>query len=58
MMDKRRVAALIMLEVFDQEAPIIVNWTQKDRWIDAIMKGFAEIEKAETPGAATPRESR
>ena len=54
MMDKRK-AAEIILQVIDDYAPAQVNWTQKDWWIDAIVEG---LKKTETPGAATPRESR
>jgi hypothetical protein len=57
MMDKR-AAALIMLDIFDQQAPIIIDWNQRERWIEAIMNGLKKVEKAETPGAATPRESK
>lgn len=57
MMDKR-AAALIMLDIFDQQAPIIIDWNQRERWIEAIMNGLKKVEKAESPGAATPRESK
>jgi hypothetical protein len=57
MMDKR-TAALIMLDVFDRKAPVFIDWVKRDRWLKAIEEGLKEVEKAETPGAATPRESR
>lgn len=54
MMGKRK-AAEIILQAIDDYAPAQVNWTQKDWWINAIVEG---LKKIETPGAATPRESR
>lgn len=58
MMDKR-TAALIMLDIFDQEdAPIIINWNHKEQWLKVIEKGLTELEKAETPAAGTARESK
>ena len=55
---EKRTAALIMLDVFDRKAPVLIDWVNKDRWLKAIEEALKEVEKAETPGAATPRESR
>lgn len=57
MMDKRK-AAEIILQAIDDHAPVQVNWAQEGLWINAILRGLTEVEKTETPGAATPRESR
>lgn len=57
MMNKSKVAEII-LEAADKMGPQIINWNFKEQWIDAIVSGLEEAEKAETPGAATPRESR
>lgn len=56
MMDKHKTAETI-LQVIAEYAPVQINWTQEDLWINAILRGLTEAEKAETPGAATPRES-
>lgn len=56
-MDKWK-AAEIILQVIDENAPVTVNWNQKEWWINAIITGLIEAEKAETPGGATPRESK
>ena len=55
---EKRTAALIMLDVFDRKAPVRIDWVNKDRWLKAIEEALKEVEKAETPGAATPRESK
>lgn len=60
MMDKQK-AAEIILEELDQNAPVIINHNQHDMWIGAILRGLTKAdlaENAETPGAATPRESK
>ncbi|WP_164473111.1 hypothetical protein [Clostridium sp. E02] len=57
MMDKWK-AAEIILQVIDENAPVTVNWNQKEWWINAIVTGLIEAEKEETPGGATPRESK
>lgn len=56
-MDKRK-AAEIILKAIDYSGPVNVDWNNKEWWTKTIMTGLAEAEKAETPGAATPRESR
>ena len=56
MMDKRK-AAEIILDAINHSGPVNVNWNNKEWWIKTIMIGLARAEKAETPGAATPRES-
>ncbi|MFR3729136.1 hypothetical protein [Lacrimispora sp.] len=56
-MDKRK-AAEIILQAIAEQAPVQINWNHEDLWINAILRGLTEVEKAETPGAATPRESR
>lgn len=55
-----RQEASIMLETIDELAPICVDWNNEELWIKAITKGLRRIraKKAETPGAATPRESK
>ena len=57
MMDKRK-AAEIILEAINYSGPVNVNWNNKEWWIKTIMIGLARATKKETPGAATPRESR
>lgn len=57
MMDKRK-AAEIILQAIAEHAPVQINWNHEDLWINAILRGLTEVEKAETPGAATPEESR
>ncbi len=57
MMDKRKVAEII-LEELDQSAPVQINWNFEEQWLRAIETGLRKAENAETPGAATPRESR
>ncbi len=57
MMDKRKTAEII-LQAIAEHAPAQVNWNHEDLWINAIVAGLSASEKAETPGAATPRESR
>ena len=56
-MDKRK-AAEIILQAIDNLVPVQINWYHEDLWIKAIVAGLSAAEKAETPGAATPRESR
>lgn len=58
-MNERQEAG-IMLEVIDELAPVCVDWNNEELWIRAIAEGMRRIRavKAETPGAATPRESR
>ena len=58
-MDKRKAAEIILVEL-DQSAPVQINWNMKDLWINAILRGLTKVwlAEAETPGAATPRESR
>jgi len=59
-MDKRKIAEII-LQAIDNHGPVQVNWNMEDHWISAILRGLtmADLaEKVETPGAATPRESR
>lgn len=55
-----RQEASIMLETIDELAPICLDWNNEELWIKAITEGLRRIraEKAETPGAATPRESK
>ena len=53
-MDKRKTAEII-LQSIDDYAPVQVDWNNKKWWVDAIVEG---LKKAETPGAATPRESK
>jgi len=60
MMDKRR-AAKIILQAIDDHAPVQIDWNMQDLWINAILRGLTMVafaEKTETPGAATPRDSR
>lgn len=60
MVDKRKTAEII-LEELDQYTPVIINHNQDDLWIDAILRGLTKAglaENVETPGAATPRESK
>lgn len=58
-MNERQEAG-IMLETIDELAPVCVDWNNEELWIRAIAEGMRRIRaaKAETPGAATPRESR
>lgn len=56
-MDKRK-AAEIILHAIDDYAPVTVNRNMKKWWLETIIVGLEEVEKIETPGAATPRESR
>jgi hypothetical protein len=59
-MDKRNIAEII-LQAIDDHAPTQVDWNMKDLWISAILRGLTMVdlvEKVETPGAATPRESK
>lgn len=56
-MDKRK-AAEIILQAIDYSGPVNVDWNNKEWWIKTIMIGLMKAENAETPGAATPRESR
>ena len=59
-MNKRR-AAEIILQAIDDHGPVQVNWNMENHWISAILRGLTMVdlvEKVETPGAATPRESR
>ncbi len=59
-MNKRR-AAEIILQAIDDHGPVQVNWYMENHWISAILRGLTMVdlaEKVETPGAATPRESR
>lgn len=54
----RRRQAMIILESLDKSAPVNINWNNAEGWLSAIEAGLAAVEKAETPGAATPRESK
>ncbi|WP_024294950.1 hypothetical protein [Lacrimispora indolis] len=59
-MDKRKIAEII-LQAIDDHGPVQVNWSMENQWISAILRGLTMVdmaEKVETPGAATPRESR
>lgn len=58
-MNERQEAG-IMLEAIDELAPVCVDWNNEELWIRAITEGMRRIRaaKVETPGAATPRESR
>jgi hypothetical protein len=59
-MDKRKTAEII-LQAIDDHGPVQVNWNLRDLWISAILRGLtmADLaEKTETPGGATPKESR
>lgn len=56
-MDKRKKAEII-LHAIDVYGPVNVNWNFEGMWLDAIVRGLCEAEKAETPRAAAPRESR
>ena len=60
MTDKRK-AAEIILQAIDDHGPVQVNWNMEDYWISAILRGLTMIdlaEQTETPGGATPRESK
>jgi hypothetical protein len=60
MMDKWK-AAEIILQAIDDHCPVQVNWNMKNHWISAILRGLTMVnlaEQAETPGGATPRESK
>ena len=57
MMDKRKIAEAI-LKTIDYSGPVNVDWNNKEWWINTIVIGLKEAEDAETPGAATPRESK
>lgn len=46
MLDKREVA-LIILEVFDLKAPVIINRNFEEQWIEAIVEGLREAERRE-----------
>lgn len=50
-----RQEASIMLETFDELAPVCIDWNNEDLWIKAITEGMRRIKaaKAETPAAAT-----
>ena len=59
-MDKRKIAEII-LQAIDDHGPVQVNWSMENQWISAILRGLTMVdfaEKVETPGAATPRESK
>lgn len=56
-MDKCKTAETI-LQAIDHSGPVNVDWNNKEWWIKTIMIGLMKAENAETPGAATPRESR
>lgn len=59
-MTKRR-AAEIILQAIDDHGPVQVNLNMEDQWISAILRGLTMVdfaEKAESPEAATPGDSR
>lgn len=59
-MDKRKAAEIILQAIYDH-GPVQVNWNMEDHWISAILRGLTLVdlaEQTETPGGATPRESK
>lgn len=59
-MNKRKTAKII-LQAIDDHGPVQVDWDMSDLWISAILRGLTMVDlakKAETPGVASPRESK
>lgn len=56
-MDKRKTAEII-LQAIDDYAPVTVNRNMEKWWLEAIIVGLEEAEKAETPAAGTAGESK
>lgn len=56
---KERQEASIMLETFDELAPVCIDWNNEELWIRAITEGLRRVRaaKVETPAAGTAGES-